>query len=366
MRDEYFCPNCNAILNDQYGFDPNKGSWTCTECGEHLMDDDVYDGDTFEGVAWYCDDCGALLNRQSGFHDYYGSWTCTECGHWNSISEDEITNNNNSDSSDDTYEYDSSTNTYSSNSYHYNSSRSTNEDDEFSQFLEKFAMAIFKFIVWIIKLIGKLIVVLVKGIYTLIKKIIHYFIDPQENGRISRKDFAWIRIKAFFRDRKHIQIDRDSYLLWHKSLDSVKTILYNNGFKRIKTIPIKDIDQYSKYRVNEVEQVVINGISYFEQDDIFSYNAEIIITYHDKKEIVLPFPLTSFRRKNHKEVKAQLFELGFVNIIERPIYDITTGWITKDGMVDNVIIKSNDNWNMNGYKYDEQVIIEYHSTRKLR
>ena len=90
MRDEYFCPNCNAILNDQYGFDPDKGSWTCTECGTHLMDDDVYEGDSFEGVAWYCDDCGALLNRQSGFYDYYGSWKCTECGHWNSISEDDI------------------------------------------------------------------------------------------------------------------------------------------------------------------------------------------------------------------------------------------------------------------------------------
>lgn len=89
-EDEYFCPKCGAILNDQYGFDPNNGTWTCTECGQHLMDDDIYDGDTFEGVAWYCDECGALLNRQTGFSDSYGSWTCTECGHTNGITEEDI------------------------------------------------------------------------------------------------------------------------------------------------------------------------------------------------------------------------------------------------------------------------------------
>lgn len=88
--DEYFCPKCGAILNNQYGFDPNGGTWRCTECGELLMDDDVYDGDSFEGVAWYCDSCGALLNRQYGFSDSYGSWTCTECGHSNGITEDDI------------------------------------------------------------------------------------------------------------------------------------------------------------------------------------------------------------------------------------------------------------------------------------
>ena len=37
--DEYFCPKCGAILNDQYGFDPSKGTWRCTECGMYLMDD---------------------------------------------------------------------------------------------------------------------------------------------------------------------------------------------------------------------------------------------------------------------------------------------------------------------------------------
>ena len=91
-NEEYFCPNCGAILNTQPGFDPDKGTWTCTVCGQTLMDDDVFDGDSFEGVAWYCDNCGALLNRQHGFSDSYGSWICTECGHINGTTEDDIIN----------------------------------------------------------------------------------------------------------------------------------------------------------------------------------------------------------------------------------------------------------------------------------
>lgn len=87
---EYFCTHCGAILNDQPGFDPDNGTWTCTECGQTLYGDDIYDGDIYPGVMWYCDSCGALLNKQSGFSDIYSSWTCTECGHENRISEDEI------------------------------------------------------------------------------------------------------------------------------------------------------------------------------------------------------------------------------------------------------------------------------------
>lgn len=88
--EEYFCPNCGAILNNQSGFDPNNSVWTCTECGMLLMDDDMYEGDRFEGVVWYCDNCNAILNKQSGFSDSNSYWQCEECGHTNPISESEI------------------------------------------------------------------------------------------------------------------------------------------------------------------------------------------------------------------------------------------------------------------------------------
>ena len=88
--EEYCCPHCNATLNDQDGFDPSKGYWRCTSCGQMLIGDDVPDGETFEDVAWFCDGCGAFLNKQDGFSDSLGHWTCTSCGHKNPINEKAI------------------------------------------------------------------------------------------------------------------------------------------------------------------------------------------------------------------------------------------------------------------------------------
>lgn len=338
MRDEYFCPNCNATLNYQSGFDPNRGSWTCTECGTHLMDDDVYDGDTFEGIAWYCDDCGALLNRQSGFSNRCGSWTCKKCGHSNSISEDEIISNDEtmwcpscgralnrqlgfsdvyfdwkctycdsklhreyySDSFevvDEDYDSDDCSDESADESSFPTNKRPRyvhqDDDDEFSQFLEKAVTALFKGIFWIIKMIGKLIFFIFKEIFNLLKKIVHCYTDPQKNGKISRKDFDKLRTNAFFRNHKQLPINNYYYDLLHRKVDTVKTILYNSGFKNIKAIPIKDLSYADRHRIGEVEQVVINGTSFFEPEDMFPYNAQIIITYHEKRD-------NNHRRKVHE------------------------------------------------------------------
>lgn len=89
--DEYYCPNCGATLNDQYGFDPELGHFTCEVCGTELYDESVEETmGRFDGVVWYCDNCGACLNMQDGFSDYGDYWYCSECGHKNPINENEI------------------------------------------------------------------------------------------------------------------------------------------------------------------------------------------------------------------------------------------------------------------------------------
>jgi DNA-directed RNA polymerase subunit RPC12/RpoP len=87
---EYYCTKCGAILNDQNGFDPKNGNWSCATCGQELYGNDIYEGDAYPGVMWHCDWCDALLNKQNGFNDSCGLWTCTECNHSNLISEDVI------------------------------------------------------------------------------------------------------------------------------------------------------------------------------------------------------------------------------------------------------------------------------------
>lgn len=62
-----------------------------------------------------------------------------------------------------------------------------------------------------------------------------------------------------------------------------------SAFSDVKTIPVKDIYKGSTYKVGQVEQVVIGGSSYFRKGDLLPYDTEIIITYHEKKEITIPF-----------------------------------------------------------------------------
>ena len=91
---EEYCPNCNAILKKQKGFNPNLNYWVCKKCGEQLINPDSNKkrSPKYPDVVWYCDNCGAILNEQKYFNDSRGSWKCKECGYKNPIGESEIYN----------------------------------------------------------------------------------------------------------------------------------------------------------------------------------------------------------------------------------------------------------------------------------
>lgn len=419
--EEYFCPNCQAVLNEQWGFDPNGGTWTCTQCGQLLMDEDIYDGDNYEGVAWYCDECRALLNKQYGFSDNYGSWTCTECGHTNGITEDDIIegtrfgcpncyatlnkqfcfnqylddwectecgaklHHNYSDDeytvveeeklkcpncgdilseqlcyfdylddwictecgahlhhdySDEPYdivedeneEYDSSNNT------NYHESPTYTSSNNSSPYYESYKK-------------------------TDVERTTH----PTYGTRISEGDAIKKRIKAFLFKRKKIEIGYDYTDLLGKNIAEVQTKLYNKAFNNVKAISVKDIYVNSPYTEGEVEQVVIGGSSFFQSTDKIPYDTEIIITYHEKKEITIPFSARSLKKKNYNEVAQQLQSLGFTEIYERSVKDLMTGWIKKDGSIESVAVEGNTAFKKNSiYKYDVKIVIEYHTFKSKK
>lgn len=39
---------------------------------------------------WYCNECNSLLNKQPGFYAECGIWICSNCGETNSIREDDV------------------------------------------------------------------------------------------------------------------------------------------------------------------------------------------------------------------------------------------------------------------------------------
>lgn len=322
--DEYFCPNCDAILNEQSGFDPSRGTWTCTSCGKLLMDDNIYNGDTFEGVAWFCDDCGALLNRQSGFSDTFGSWICTECGYQNSISEDDILD------------------------------ESTSDLDGLS--------ALFA---------GVTGIVIGLGINKLLQKIeqkqqkeaeAERIRLQQEKERKARNALRRKQAAAFLFRGKKIKIRYGFEDLIGRNIEFVTRVLTESAFTNIKTIPSKDIYTHSSYNIGQVEQVIINGSGYFREGDHIPYDANIIVTYHEKGEIQIPFTERSLRKMNYAAVRDMFQELGFTEIYGQPIRDLVTGWINKEGSVKSVTVGEVYPFKKNSiFTYDTKIVIEYHT-----
>lgn len=171
--------------------------------------------------------------------------------------------------------------------------------------------------------------------------------------------------KKVFSKGRYISSRFDSQKLLGEHAYLIVAMLKSNGFTNIKSIPIKDVTSNSNKYLFEVEQVVINGVSFFEEGDTFAEDVSVIITYHDKKEIAMPHQLNHFKRRNYIVVGDELQDMGFSNIYERKIKDLVTGWITKDGSVEQILVKlGNEEVPMQKdrlYEYDVEIIILYHT-----
>ena len=171
--------------------------------------------------------------------------------------------------------------------------------------------------------------------------------------------------KNTFTHEQKIASKFDSQALLGEHIYLVISMLKSNSFKNIKSIPIKDVGQKSKKYLFEVEQVVINGISFFEIGDLFTENSTVIITYHAKLEIKVPYSLNYFKKKNYITVGKQLQDMGFSNIYKKEINDLTTGLVKKDGSVNQVLVKINKKevpmHKNQVYDFDTEIVITYHA-----
>lgn len=79
------CPFCDSELSAQIGFDDELPYWICRECDAILVNPDS----GFE-YAWFCEECSDFLNEQKGFNEDCGNWECTKCGHVNEIDLSEV------------------------------------------------------------------------------------------------------------------------------------------------------------------------------------------------------------------------------------------------------------------------------------
>jgi len=335
--DEYFCPNCGAILNDQLGFDPDAGTWTCTECGTHLMDDDVYEGDSFEGVAWYCDNCGALLNRQAGFSDTCGTWTCTECYHSNPI----------------------------------------NDDDEYSEGENGASFG---------ESLGSIVGDFTNAMYakmqaeeaeTRHEREVERRKDKQRRRAWRKAHKKGLRIFylvlilivvisiGYYEGKQLTQVGISSNEMIGDDYTTVMNALKQKGFKYVSVEPIGDLVTGEEDELNKIEGVKIGFIEDFSENIKIPANIPVKITYHTYLTIGTPYSSKEAKKQSYEEVQEAFKTKGFTNIKLEVEYDIVTGWMTKEGDIEKITIDENDKFDSNEeFRPDSEVVITYHDWKK--
>lgn len=405
---DYYCPNCGADLENQIGFYPENGYWTCTECGQFLTD--LNDsGNQYEGVGWFCDRCGAYLNKQDGFDDWCGTWTCTECGHENPISDDQIYdseeayqsshssyNSHDNDDNEDKDEFgygeewkydnpqrcqccgrllnkqssynewmnahvcegcgfyndfthDQSDGNDNDKTNETESSSSETEHDYHSNYKEKNAYS------------GKVEnPTFTKPTYEqIVKGLKKLFIVVLMMAVIGIGVFAW----NIYQDYKNsIEIGISSEYALGQDYKTIVRTLERNGFTDIHEHPQFDLSYDEIDEENKVSRIEIKGKGKFDKDDKAPYNARIDIAYHVLMNIGIPVSAKEAKKMNYEDLVSELNEAGFVNIRVDKDTDLITGWITKDGSVKNITVDGETKFSKGSeYRPDVKIIVTYHT-----
>ena len=203
---------------------------------------------------------------------------------------------------------------------------------------------------------------------------------PDYDGIISEDDEAgtsaalsYVVEESFweklFTKRRQIEFECSADSLVGEHIYYVVALLKRWGFKNIKTCCIKDVGNESKNYIYEVDHISIKDAVYVRKGSVFPSNAAITIYYHDKQEITIKHSVNYYKRKNYVSVGDEFVDMGFSKIYERKIEDLVTGWITKDGSVENVLVKiGNKEIQMEKgqqYEFDTPIIITYHTFKYI-
>lgn len=189
--------------------------------------------------------------------------------------------------------------------------------------------------------------------------------EKRQVRRAKRKHDSRIRnkrLKALFFNKKNLQLEFSTSDLVGEDHQEVLTDFMEAGFNNCKAISVKDIYVGSDKYVGEVEQVVINGQSWVSEGTLVPYDAEIIVTYHLKREIEYPFNSRDISKMTFEQVADSLLDLGFTEVYTLPIKDLMTGWIMKENSVQQVVIADVESIRRGmELEYDKKITIQYHS-----
>ena len=192
--------------------------------------------------------------------------------------------------------------------------------------------------------------------------------QEREQKRQLERELRKKRFKAFLFNGKRIMIGASNKALVGDNVTSVVEWLHSVGFTNITETPIYDIYKHDTYKEKRVEKVIIAGEEKFNEDSMIPYDAEIVVHYHMKRKIAFPYSSKQARKQNCDELATELANMGFTEIFFGEIDDLVTGWIHKDGSIQNVSVGGKEEYKKGLLvEFDTKIVIHYHTfTKKKR
>ena len=166
----------------------------------------------------------------------------------------------------------------------------------------------------------------------------------------------------------YISIGYNSEQLIGQDRRAVAEMLERQGFSRVRTLPVEELDVSQAGEENLVTRIEIGDKDEFTEKKHFLEWQKIKIYYKTLKRIPLPISSKQYKDMNYSDLVSQLQEAGFVNITAMPVEDLTTGWINFDGEVKDVFVEKTEDKFSKGDKYrpDTEIIIYYHTFKEKK
>ena len=157
------------------------------------------------------------------------------------------------------------------------------------------------------------------------------------------------------------------------SNDDIIGLNYEDAISTIKESGFTNVYSHAEYDLGIediqkeyiVTDVSIRGDSSFEDEDKYPYDARVELIYHVVKSIPIPVSAKDGKKMLCEELVSTLEEAGFVNITTEADCDLITGWITKEGSVEEISIGGDIKFPQNAsYRPDVEIVITYHAFKE--
>lgn len=148
---------------------------------------------------------------------------------------------------------------------------------------------------------------------------------------------------------------------------------YENAISEIKESGFTNVYAHAEYDLgiedaeNEyiVTDVSIRGDTSFAEDDKYPYDARVELTYHVVKNIPVPISYKEGKKMLCNDLASMLEEAGFVNVSTVADRDLITGWITKEGSIEEFTVGGETKFSQGTtFRPDVEIVIAYHAFKE--